>query len=83
MMEGRSPRQIGDKFKDLYQTALFANWKVWPAAQVSSANHFFFSYLLRSEIFDHSTSTSVLHLQPTVSLSHKPVEFFGHCICPF
>lgn len=41
-MEARSPRQIGDKFKDLYQTALFANWKVWPAAQVSFANIFSF-----------------------------------------
>ena len=41
IMEARSPRQIRDKFKDLYQTALIANWKVWPAAQVSSSNHFF------------------------------------------
>lgn len=35
MMEARSPRQIREKFKDLYQTALIANWKVWPIAQVS------------------------------------------------
>ncbi|KDR84774.1 hypothetical protein GALMADRAFT_233120 [Galerina marginata CBS 339.88] len=34
MMEGRSPRQIGDRFKDLYLTALLANWKVWPIAQL-------------------------------------------------
>jgi len=33
MMEARSPRQIQAKFKDLYQTALISNWKVWPAAQ--------------------------------------------------
>jgi len=33
IMEARSPRQIRDKFKDLYQTVLIANWKVWPAAQ--------------------------------------------------
>jgi protein Mpv17 len=33
MMEARSSRQIRDKFNDLYLTALFANWKVWPAAQ--------------------------------------------------
>jgi len=33
IMEARSPWQIRDKFKDLYQTALIANWKVWPAAQ--------------------------------------------------
>ena len=83
MMEARSPRQIRDKFKDLYQTVLIANWKVWPAAQVSSANYFFFLLLLRSEILDHSSSISVIHLLPTVSRSRKPVEFFGHCICLF
>ena len=42
VMEARSPRQIQEKFKDLYQTALIANWKVWPVAQVRSANHLFF-----------------------------------------
>ena len=34
-MEGRDPRQIRERFRDLYQTALIANWKVWPVAQVS------------------------------------------------
>jgi len=33
MMEARSPRQIREKFKDIYPTALITNWKVWPAAQ--------------------------------------------------
>ncbi|TFK41378.1 hypothetical protein BDQ12DRAFT_626793 [Crucibulum laeve] len=33
MMEGRSRRQISEKFRDLYPTAILANWKVWPAAQ--------------------------------------------------
>ncbi|KAH9487139.1 Protein SYM1 [Psilocybe cubensis] len=34
IMEGRSPRQIGNRFKDLYSTALIANWRVWPLAQL-------------------------------------------------
>ena len=34
IMERRSPRQIGDRFRDLYRTVLLANWKVWPLAQV-------------------------------------------------
>ncbi|PPQ90429.1 hypothetical protein CVT25_014947 [Psilocybe cyanescens] len=34
IMEARSPRQIGDRFKDLYGTALIANWRVWPLAQL-------------------------------------------------
>jgi len=34
MMEARSPTQIRDKVTDLYGTALVANWKVWPMAQV-------------------------------------------------
>ncbi|KAF9056610.1 hypothetical protein BJ165DRAFT_543205 [Panaeolus papilionaceus] len=33
IMEHRSPAQIRDRFKDLYPTALLANWKVWPPAQ--------------------------------------------------
>lgn len=33
-MEGRSPAQINQKFGDIYLPALFANWKVWPLAQV-------------------------------------------------
>ncbi|KJA25633.1 hypothetical protein HYPSUDRAFT_37670 [Hypholoma sublateritium FD-334 SS-4] len=34
IMERRSPRQIGDRFRDLYRTVLLANWKVWPLAQM-------------------------------------------------
>ncbi|CAA7264712.1 unnamed protein product [Cyclocybe aegerita] len=34
VMEARSPGQIGERFKDLYRTALLANWKVWPLAQL-------------------------------------------------
>ncbi|KAF8971559.1 hypothetical protein BDZ97DRAFT_1914023 [Flammula alnicola] len=34
VMEARSPRQIGERFKDLYRTALLANWRVWPVAQL-------------------------------------------------
>ena len=51
MMEARSPRQIQEKFTDLYQTALIANWKVWPAAQVSSFHLSFFFHLSRSDMF--------------------------------
>ncbi|KIM48421.1 hypothetical protein M413DRAFT_440149 [Hebeloma cylindrosporum] len=34
IMEARSLRQIKDRVKDLYRTALVANWKVWPLAQL-------------------------------------------------
>ncbi|KZP32199.1 hypothetical protein FIBSPDRAFT_723018 [Athelia psychrophila] len=34
IMEGRSPAQINQKFADIYLPALFANWKVWPLAQL-------------------------------------------------
>ena len=34
IMEARSPRQIKDRIRDLYRTALVANWRVWPLAQV-------------------------------------------------
>ncbi|KAF4623912.1 hypothetical protein D9613_001617 [Agrocybe pediades] len=34
IMEARSPQQIKDRFRDLYGTALIANWKVWPLAQL-------------------------------------------------
>jgi len=34
IMEARSRHQIGERFKDLYGTALLANWKVWPLAQL-------------------------------------------------
>lgn len=33
-MEGRSFKQIGQKYNDLYSTALIANWQVWPIAQL-------------------------------------------------
>lgn len=34
VMEGRDPEHIRARFKDIYQPALLANWKIWPAAQV-------------------------------------------------
>ncbi|KIY69644.1 hypothetical protein CYLTODRAFT_452393 [Cylindrobasidium torrendii FP15055 ss-10] len=34
IMEGRNLAQTQEKFRDLYSTALIANWKVWPAAQL-------------------------------------------------
>lgn len=34
-LEGRSPDQIREKFRDLFKPALLTNWKVWPLAQVS------------------------------------------------
>jgi len=33
VMEGRDPEHIRARFKDIYQPALLANWKIWPAAQ--------------------------------------------------
>ncbi|XP_006454786.1 hypothetical protein AGABI2DRAFT_198367 [Agaricus bisporus var. bisporus H97] len=32
--EGRTSTQITEKFTDLFGTALIANWKVWPIAQL-------------------------------------------------
>jgi protein Mpv17 len=34
VMEGRDSQHIRTKFSDIYQPALLANWKIWPAAQV-------------------------------------------------
>ncbi|KAF8078361.1 hypothetical protein FPV67DRAFT_48841 [Lyophyllum atratum] len=34
IMEKRNPRQIKEKFADLYMPALLTNWKVWPIAQL-------------------------------------------------
>ncbi|KAF9014952.1 hypothetical protein BDQ17DRAFT_1340232 [Cyathus striatus] len=34
LMEGRNGAQIKQKYTDLYPTALLANWRVWPAAQL-------------------------------------------------
>ncbi|KAI0067865.1 hypothetical protein BV25DRAFT_1953169 [Artomyces pyxidatus] len=33
IMEGRDSEHIRGKFRDLYQPAILANWKVWPVAQ--------------------------------------------------
>jgi hypothetical protein len=33
-MERRDLQHIRVKFEDIYQPALLANWKIWPAAQV-------------------------------------------------
>ncbi|KAH6917603.1 hypothetical protein BKA70DRAFT_1252655 [Coprinopsis sp. MPI-PUGE-AT-0042] len=34
IMEGRSRKQIKEKYKDMYSDAIIANWKVWPLAQL-------------------------------------------------
>ncbi|KAF9535557.1 hypothetical protein CPB83DRAFT_779622 [Crepidotus variabilis] len=34
VMEARSPREIRQRFEDLYPTAMLTNWKVWPVAQL-------------------------------------------------
>ncbi|KAI0336049.1 hypothetical protein GY45DRAFT_1402533 [Cubamyces sp. BRFM 1775] len=34
VMEGRDPKHIGERYKDLYKPALIANWQVWPLAQL-------------------------------------------------
>jgi len=34
LMERRSVADIKQKYSDLYMTALLANWKIWPVAQV-------------------------------------------------
>jgi protein Mpv17 len=42
VMEGRDVKHIRARFEDIYRPALLANWKIWPAAQVSSTylSHF-------------------------------------------
>ena len=83
IMEARSPRQIREKFKDLYQTALIANWKVWPVAQVGSSKHLFFSFSCLKSNVNHSLSISAIRLLPIVFRSRKLVEFSGRCTCLF
>ncbi|EJT97946.1 hypothetical protein DACRYDRAFT_24860 [Dacryopinax primogenitus] len=34
VMEGKTLEQIKKKYKDMYWSALIANWQVWPAAQL-------------------------------------------------
>ncbi|KZT61083.1 Mpv17/PMP22 [Calocera cornea HHB12733] len=34
VMEGKNVQQIRQKYKDMYWSALIANWQVWPAAQL-------------------------------------------------
>lgn len=34
IMEGRTRKQIKEKYKDMYSDAIIANWKVWPLAQL-------------------------------------------------
>ncbi|KIJ68730.1 hypothetical protein HYDPIDRAFT_37165 [Hydnomerulius pinastri MD-312] len=34
IMEGRSTSQIREKYADMYSTALLANWRAWPLAQL-------------------------------------------------
>ena len=34
VMEGRTRKQIREKYKDMYADAIIANWKVWPLAQL-------------------------------------------------
>ncbi|KAG2370173.1 hypothetical protein BDR07DRAFT_1386702 [Suillus spraguei] len=34
VMECRSPRQIHEKYTDMFAPALLTNWKVWPIAQM-------------------------------------------------
>lgn len=36
LMEGQNPQQLQTKYRDVFIPALIANWKVWPALQVSS-----------------------------------------------
>jgi len=34
IMEGRNTNKVREKYTDMYLPALFANWKVWPLAQL-------------------------------------------------
>lgn len=38
VMEGRDIKHIRARFENIYQPTLLANWKIWPAAQVSSTD---------------------------------------------
>jgi hypothetical protein len=46
VMEGRDSKHIRGRFEDIYQPALLANWKIWPAAQVSQLWHITVRHLL-------------------------------------
>ena len=34
LMEGRDLKHVQQRFSDMYRSALLANWRVWPLAQV-------------------------------------------------
>ena len=59
IMEGRDPQHIRARFEDIYQPALLANWKIWPAAQVRCFARFFFPFLGTVEPRHHSLSIFV------------------------
>ena len=80
VMEGRDIKHIRGRFEDIYRPALLANWKIWPAAQVSLTylSHF------RTLLTGGSDSLSIFGLCPYPIAFHfnKPVAYSGHCICP-
>ena len=45
LMEGRDAHHIRGKFQDLYGQAMFANWQVWPLAQVCTFYIFLISLI--------------------------------------
>ena len=50
VMEGRDSKHIRARFKDIYQPALLANWKIWPAAQVRRFTSHIWTWLINRAI---------------------------------
>lgn len=80
VMEGRDAQHIHTRFQDVYQPALLANWKIWPAAQVRYFAHFSWA-LFKSR--QHSLSIFVSCLSHIVSHFNKHVAFSGPSTCLF
>ena len=79
VMEGRDLEHIRARFADIYQPVMLANWKVWPAAQVSQL-----AYQVRGIVDRRYDSLSILGSCPCPIVFHfnKHVEYSGRCTCP-
>jgi hypothetical protein len=79
-MECRDAQHIRARFQDIYQPALLANWKIWPAVQVRYFARFFLGIV---ESRHHSLSTFVSCPSHIVSHSNKHAAFSGPSTCLF
>jgi len=80
VMEGRDIKHIRARFEDIYRPALLANWKIWPAAQVSSTYLSHFRTLLTGGFDSLSIFGSCPY--PIAFRFNKPAAYSGHFIYP-